>query len=754
MSRILIAVTHLLGAGHLTRAAALARAFAGAGHAVTLVSGGMPAALPRLGGVRLVQLPPVRITGTAFTALLDPDGAPVTAGRLAARRDALVAAFAEAAPEAVITELWPFGRRVLAPEFEALTDAVRLAAPRPILLASIRDILATPSRPERIGATHARLAGYDAVLVHGDPAFLPLDASWPVDEAVAARLRYTGYVDEAEAAPAPDAPCAGIVVSGGSSAAGLPLQEAAVAAAALTPGLSWRILVGRAVPEPAFARLAEASPANAIVERARPDFRALLAGAALSVSQAGYNTVLDLLRSGCPALLVPFEAGHETEQRLRADTLAAHGLARVLPERALTAASLAEAALAAPPPGASHAIACDGARRSVAIVEGLLAGADRGRPISTSPEEARISPLPAGGKGLSSPVSGTKGERGATVRGWFRRRLVRRYPLTLAAAAPALAPPPARGGGILPIPGPSPRPPGEERSASRGSRADGPPALHPSLDLAPLLDALARAADAGRTVEFWWRDDDAVAHTPALDRLLVLSKRSGWPVALAAVPARAGPSLAARLADEGGIDLLVHGLAHANHAPPESKKAEFGPHRALDALRADAADALALALARFGPRLLRVLVPPWNRIAPDLPEALPGLGYRGLSAAAPVAAVPGLIQAHAAVDPIAWRAGARLADPAWIVDRSARAVAAGGAVGLLTHHLVQDEATWSFCARLLDGLGDHAAKGRSSRISRAAALFAPTASPVSQPSPIFRGDPGTPPPGEDSTASG
>lgn len=645
MSRILIAVTHLLGAGHLTRAAALARAFAGAGHAVTLVSGGLPAALPRLDGIRLVQLPSVRIAGTAFTALLDPEGAPVTAERLAARRDMLLAAFAEAAPDAVITELYPFGRRVLAPEFEALIEAVRRASPHPLLLASIRDILATPSRPERIAATHARLHSYDAVLVHGDPAFLPLDASWPVDEGVALRLRYTGYVDEGDAAPAPDGPRAGIVVSGGSSAAGLPLQEAAVAAASLTPLLSWRILVGRAVPEPAFTALAAAAPGNAVVERARPDFRALLARAALSVSQAGYNTVLDLLQGGGPALLVPFEAGHETEQRLRAETLAAHGLARVLPESDLTAERLAEAVLAAPPPGVGHAIARDGARRSVAIVEAMLADASL--------------------------------DRGRTTH------------------------------------------------------------FHRSFDVTPLTEALARAADEGRTTAFWWRDDDAVAHTPTLDRLLALAARTGWPVALAAIPARAEPSLAARVADEAGVDLLVHGLAHANHAPPEARKAEFGPHRPLAALRADAAEALALAKARLGPRLLPVLVPPWNRIAPDLPAALPALGYRGVSAAHPLPPVAGLAQAHAAIDPVAWRAGGGLADPAGIVARAARAVAEGGPIGLLTHHLVQDAATWDVCERLLDHLAAHAAKDPASRISRAAALFAPTASPVSQTDPIF-----------------
>ncbi len=72
--RILIAVTHLLGAGHLTRAAALARAFAAAGHETVLVSGGHPAPLVRLDGVRLVQLPPLRIEGFDFGRLIGPDG--------------------------------------------------------------------------------------------------------------------------------------------------------------------------------------------------------------------------------------------------------------------------------------------------------------------------------------------------------------------------------------------------------------------------------------------------------------------------------------------------------------------------------------------------------------------------------------------------------------------------------------------------------------------------------------------------------
>ncbi|MBK3426533.1 glycosyl transferase family 28, partial [Methylobacterium sp. IIF4SW-B5] len=112
------------------------------------------------------------------------------------------------------------------------------------------------------------------------------------------------------------------------------------------------------------------------------------------------------------------------------------------------------------------------------------------------------------------------------------------------------------------------------------------------------------------------------------------------------------------------------------------------------------------------------------------------------------------VQAHAAVDPVAWRSGGGLADPDGVIDRAAAAVAGGGPVGLLTHHLVQDDATWAFCARFLDRLADRAAKSRPPTISRAAALFANPPLPVSQPGPIFRGDPGAPPPREDSTASG
>lgn len=252
------------------------------------------------------------------------------------------------------------------------------------------------------------------------------------------------------------------------------------------------------------------------------------------------------------------------------------------------------------------------------------------------------------------------------------------------------------------------------------------------IDWRPLDAALDAVAAEGERAVLWWRDDDAVAHTPALDRLMALAARHRWPLALAAIPARVEPSLLPRLAAEP-VRLLVHGLAHRNHAAPGAKRAEFGADRPFDRLTDEAAEALALASAETW---LPVLVPPWNRIVPGLVPWLPGLGYRGLSTfGAGRAAVPGLVQVNAHLDPVDWRGTRGLADPDALAARLATAIERrAGPVGLLTHHLVHDAAVWDFLARLLDRLALHPAVARADP----AAIFEPAA--------IF--DEGVAPPGE------
>ena len=99
-----------------------------------------------------------------------------------------------------------------------------------------------------------------------------------------------------------------------------------------------------------------------------------------------------------------------------------------------------------------------------------------------------------------------------------------------------------------------------------------------------LRDELRRWGDAGLCATFWWRDDDAQDHTPALDRLLRLASALEVVPALAVIPAGATPALAETLKAAAHVDVLQHGYAHRNHAPSAHKKAELGAHRPLTAV--------------------------------------------------------------------------------------------------------------------------------------------------------------------------
>ena len=138
-----------------------------------------------------------------------------------------------------------------------------------------------------------------------------------------------------------------ILVSSGGGRVGTALRAAALALGAGPNGEPIRIRAGPAVSESAFAALQAAAGPRVTVERNRPDFRAHLAGCACSVSQAGYNTVVDILNTAAPSVLVPFDAADETEQVRRARRLGAIGRSVVLPEAELTPQRLKEAIAAA-----------------------------------------------------------------------------------------------------------------------------------------------------------------------------------------------------------------------------------------------------------------------------------------------------------------------------------------------------------------------------------------------------------------------
>lgn len=377
--KVLIAVTHLLGTGHLARAQTLAQAFVKAGHEVVVLSGGRAAPHLAREGVPLVQLPPLASDGVDFTKLLTDLGVEADAAYLASRRAAMVQAVQDMQPDVVITELFPFGRRSLAEEFSALLEAAHSLSPRPVVLASVRDILAPPSKASKAAMAREVLGSfYDGVLVHADPDLTRLDVSWPVTKDVSAMLRYTGYVAPAAPDVHPDGVGAGeVLVSAGGGSVGQALFECAIAAAKRSP-LRWRLLVGGADKEDRIAALkAQADDPSITIEPVRPDFRQMLHRATASVSMCGYNTALDVLQTGVPAVFVPFDDGGEVEQTLRARSLSVQPGIEILNTADLTAETLKAEIKRAVASGRRSAsgLRMNGVAETVRIAEKLLAEA-------------------------------------------------------------------------------------------------------------------------------------------------------------------------------------------------------------------------------------------------------------------------------------------------------------------------------------------------------------------------------------------
>lgn len=233
-----------------------------------------------------------------------------------------------------------------------------------------------------------------------------------------------------------------------------------------------------------------------------------------------------------------------------------------------------------------------------------------------------------------------------------------------------------------------------------------------------LVDELDRARARGRKVDFWLRDDDAVEPTALLDRLLLLAASHAIPVTLAVPPAPATDALARRIAGIADISVAAHGWAHRNHAPPEEKKQELGAHRRhaviLDELRRGVERLQTLFPEHFVP----MLVPPWNRIDPALLQRLPEIGFSVLSVFGPEKPSPFPL-ANTHVDVMDWRGTRGCRDHRLIIgdiiermrqvcgDIEGREDQSGRTVGLLTHHLVHDQAVWDFLEMLFTVTAGH-----------------------------------------------
>lgn len=373
---------HSLGMGHLVRSLALASALARRFRVVLLNGGKLPKGLTVSRGVEVINLPPLGLDSEG--RLVSRDGRRTVERAKELRRRLVVDTYRRLRPRVVLVELFPFGRKKFADELLPLLEEARgEKTRRPLVVCSLRDILVgkrTEQQKHDARAVDTANRYFDAVLVHSDPAFARLEESLGSYRQLAVPVHYTGFVLP-EHEPSKDSATKverQILVSAGGGLVGETLFRAAVNAHMLlreTEDVTMKIVAGPFLPEAAWRSLRESARRvrGLSVRRFVADLCAEMRGSAASVSQCGYNTALDVLRAGVPALVVPFADGGEDEQLKRARRLERLGALRVAEQHELDATRLARELreLLAFRPRHS-ALDMRGARNSSRVVESLL----------------------------------------------------------------------------------------------------------------------------------------------------------------------------------------------------------------------------------------------------------------------------------------------------------------------------------------------------------------------------------------------
>lgn len=382
--KVMFYVQHLLGIGHLVRTSRIAAAFSAAGHPTTVVSGGSQVDGFPPSGVSILQLPPVRTADQSFSALVRDDGVAVDAHFKQQRAARLIEAYDTLRPDIVLIEAFPFARRQMRFELLPLLDHVHEdgRARRALVVSSVRDILQPKGHERDLKTSEVVKRYFDLVLVHGERGS-GFEQTFSQANQLADRIAYTGLVGPAQQDLVDgDGDAFDVIVSAGGGVVGARLLETALAARPLTrfASGSWLVVCGPNLDQETFNRLEMEAGGGITLRRFDPRLAARFAKATVAVSQAGYNTVSDVMSAGCASVLVPFEGEAEHEQLMRATALAQAGRSAVVRERDLSAERLAAAIDQAADAFTSVSpVKLDGAAESVRLVADRLAVFRRGQ---------------------------------------------------------------------------------------------------------------------------------------------------------------------------------------------------------------------------------------------------------------------------------------------------------------------------------------------------------------------------------------
>jgi predicted glycosyltransferase len=293
------------------------------------------------------HLKPVRTSDASFSQLLHADGSIFTDEDKQERCNELLKIYEDISPDILMTEAFPFGRRQMRFELLPLLEKAKQSDEPPMIIASIRDIMQEDRKEKRVQESNELVAKcFDRVFVHGDENLIRIEETLQGAKSFSDKIRYTGLVSPEISATenSSNLHCEVLVTVGG-GAFGQKLTRTALTAMQHSKEFpsNWIVSAGTEVSNSDYNLLKEQCPPGMKIVRYIPDLANAMRNIRVSVSHAGYNTVGDILRSGCAAVLYPYTGGRETEQLRRAEIMDRRNVAVMLDPDLLSPLSLATA---------------------------------------------------------------------------------------------------------------------------------------------------------------------------------------------------------------------------------------------------------------------------------------------------------------------------------------------------------------------------------------------------------------------------
>ena len=335
---------HVLGIGHFKRSLAMCSELVARGYQLTLILGG-PSVEITDNRINVFQLPGLKMDAD-FKGLIPCEPGFTLKTVKSLRQKKLYNWFKDNKPEIFITELYPLGRKGFRFELDPILKGIKEKTLTPALCcSSVRDILVEKKEGREKFETRATktLNNYfHGLIIHADQKVIALDETFNKFNDIAIPYDYSGFIAPSYSPPEKtneqyNQPL--VIASIGGGNVGGELLEATANAAKLADGkYHLKLFCGKYSSNTLYKNLKEKECKDISVCQFTDNFPAELAKAQLSISMAGYNTCMNVLQTGVPALFYPF--AQNREQQLRIEKLCKHANIKIILKDQLSRARL------------------------------------------------------------------------------------------------------------------------------------------------------------------------------------------------------------------------------------------------------------------------------------------------------------------------------------------------------------------------------------------------------------------------------